>query len=73
MVFGIFICYSILLLEAKVKYCNLAISDQCCISYKNQTFHLLYKWNGWFLFEMQHWVEMAYADRIKICKTAQDC
>ena len=34
--------------------------QQCCVSYRNQTFVLLFKTNDWFLFETQHWAETKY-------------
>ena len=34
------------------------ISGQCCISYRNQLFHLQCKSNEWFLYEMQYCAEM---------------
>ena len=37
---------------------NSLISNHCHISYRNQSFDLHCKSNGWFLYEMQHWAEM---------------
>ena len=34
------------------------ISAQCCISYRNYSFDLQDKSNGWFVCEMQHLTEM---------------
>ena len=39
-----------------------AISAQCCISYRNQSFDLHCKSNYWFLYEIQHWAEMSLSE-----------
>ena len=53
--------------ESKHDYCNLIksgapepISAQCYVWCRNQSFDLQCISNGWFLYEMQHWIEMCY-------------
>ena len=38
------------------------ILAQCFISHRNQSFDLQRKSNEWFLYEIQHWVDMGWLE-----------